>query len=181
MPRSVKGRSRPATTGPSPEALAKLPELLAAPDEADAVARLTALAAETPGGALALIDALGAGRDEAAGRLAATLAISAPDKEQRKAARRALHRLRSTGIAVAMPVAAPELPAPASPETLHPLQAFVTAPDGIGSRLLWLVLERPRGGGLMAFTLAINDVVGLKDVLIEETTRRRFERNQADW
>jgi hypothetical protein len=183
MPRPVKSRPRPATpTGPTPEALARLPELLAAPPESDLVAQLDALAAETPGGALALIDALGASRDEAAGRVVAALAATAPDKEQRKAARRALHRLRSSGIAVAMPVVAqPEPPATPTTETLRPILALATATDGVGSRLIWLLFERPRGGGQVSFTLATNDVVGLKDVLIEETTRRRFERQLADW
>jgi hypothetical protein len=183
MPRPVKGRSRPAThTGPTPEALAQLPALLAAPPESDVVSQIDALAAETPGGALALIDALGASRDKAAGRIVAALATMAPDKEQRKAARRALHRLRSAGIAVAVPVAAqPEHPTTPTTETLRPVLALATAPDGIGSRLIWLLFERPRGGGQISFTLALNDVVGVKDVLIEETTRRRFERQLADW
>jgi hypothetical protein len=183
MPRPVKGRSRPAVhTGPSPEALARLPALLTTPPESDLVSQFSAIAAETPGGALALLDALGGSRDEAAGRIVAALATSAPEKEQRKAARRALHRLRSSGVAVAMPVAGPaEPPTPAAPETLRPLLALVTAPDGIGSRLLWLLLERPRGGGQISFTLALNDVVGVKDALIDESSRRRFERQLADW
>ena len=63
---------------------------------------------------------------------------------------------------------------------MHPIQTLVSASDGVGSRLLWLLLERPHGG-LTMFNLAINDVVGLKDVLIEETTRRRFERRIEEW
>ena len=53
MPRPVKGRSRPAAhAGPSPEALARLPELLTAPPESDLVSQFSAIAAETPGGML---------------------------------------------------------------------------------------------------------------------------------
>ena len=59
------------------------------------MAQFTAVAAETPGGPLALIDALSASRDEAAGRIAAAVAVAAPDREPRKAARSALHRLPS--------------------------------------------------------------------------------------
>jgi hypothetical protein len=34
---------------------------------------------------------------------------------------------------------------------------------------------------MTTFSLAINDVVGLKNVLIEETTRRRFDRRLREW
>jgi hypothetical protein len=182
MARPVKHRGRAAAAGsPTPDTVAKLTELLAAPPESDIVSQLVALGAETTGGPLALIEALGASHDEAAGRIVAALAVGAPDKEQRKAARRALHKLRSSGMAVTIPVAAhSEPPAATAQETLHPVLSLVTAPDGVGSRLLWLLMERPRGG-LVAFHLAINDVVGLKDVMIDDTTRRRFERYLAEW
>jgi hypothetical protein len=201
MARPVRGRGRPtASKHPgkgsgaqahgstvTPEAQARLPELLVTPPrssgqaESDAVSRFTAIAAETPGGPLALIEALGSSRDEAAGRVLAAVATATPDRGQRKAARRALHRLRSTGIAVALPVAAEPGPvAPAPTETLRPIQALVSPTDGVGSRLLWLLLERPHGG-LTMFNLAINDVVGLKDDLIEETTRRRFDQRIEGW
>lgn len=196
MPRPVKGRGRasaprnvvgprvaPSATHPaSPEAVARATALLAAPESDDPVAAFDAAATETPGGPLALIDALGSSHDGSAGRVVAAVSVAAPDKELRKAARRALHRLRSGGIAVEMPVAAQaEAPAPAAQERFQALQAMATAPDGVGSRLLWLLLERPRNSGLVLFTLAINDVVGVKDVLIDETTRRRFERHLDDW
>jgi hypothetical protein len=156
--------------------------LLAALDYDDPVAAFDAAAAETPGGPLALIDALGASHQESAGRLVAAVSVSAPDKELRKAARRALHRLRSGGIDVAVPVAAsPEVSAPAPQEAFQALQALATSPDGVGSRLLWLLFERSRNSGLVLFTLAINDVVGVKDVMVDETTRRRFERHLDDW
>jgi hypothetical protein len=80
-----------------------------------------------------------------------------------------------------MPAPLPSTPvATSTADALHPIQTLVSRPDGVGSRLLWLLLERPHGG-LTMFNLAINDVVGLKDVLIEETTRRRFERRIEEW
>ena len=195
MPRPVRSRSRPtASKHPgkgasapsqgatvSPEAQARLTELLATPSDSDVVSQFSAFAQETPGGPLALIEALGGSRDEAAGRVLAAIASTAPDREQRKAARRALHRLRSVGIAVSLPVPTEPAPvAPASTEALQTIQAFASPTDGVGSRLLWLLLERPHGGMTM-FNLAINDIVGLKDVLIEETTRRRFDRRLDEW
>jgi hypothetical protein len=195
MPRPARGRGRPTASkspgksagAPSsapavtPEAQARLPELLALTPDSDVVARFGEIAAETPGGPLALIEALGGSRDEAAGPVLSSIAAAAPDREQRKAARRALHRLRSIGIALAAPV--PVEPAPvatATTEAARPVQAFASPTDGVGSRILWLLLERPHGGMTM-FHLAINDVVGLKDVIIEETTRRRFERRLDEW
>jgi hypothetical protein len=156
--------------------------LLAVPETDDPVSAFDAAAAETPGGPLALIEGLGASHQASAGRIVAAVSVAAPDKELRKAARRALHRLRSSGLAVEIPVAArTEAPALAAQETFQALQAMVTAPDGVGSRLLWLLFERPRGSGLVLFTLAVNDVVGVKDVIVDETTRRRFERHLDDW
>jgi hypothetical protein len=178
MPRPVKSRARPTST---PEAQARLPDLLAIPPESDAVERFGEIAAETPGGPLALIEALGGSRDEAAGQVLAAVAGAAPDREQRKAARRALHRLRSTGLAVTVPIPAePAQPASAPFEAAPPTRALVTPADGIGSRLLFLLIERPLGG-MTTFSLAINDVVGLKGIMIEETTRRRFERRIREW
>lgn len=183
MARSVKGRGRPAgaSSAVTPEAQARLPELLALPPEADLLAAVEAAASATPGGVAALIEALGASRDAAAGRVLGALAVGAADKDARKAARRALHRLRSAGIAVAVPVPAEPGPAPArEPEGSQPLRALVSAADGVGSRLLWLAYERP-GGGLLTFNLVLNDIVGVKDMLVEETTRRRFERRLDEW
>lgn len=168
----------PAVT---PEAQARLPELLATPPEADAVARFGEIAAETPGGPVALIEALGASRDEAAGHVLAAIAAAAPDRELRKSARRALHRLRSAGVAVTVPApTVPAQPTAAAMETLRPSRALVSPADGVGSRILFLLVDRPLGG-MTTFNLAINDIVGLKDVFIEETTRRRFERRVQEW
>src|SRR5687768_4975657 len=152
-----KGSSAPAQApAGTPEAQARLSELLSPPPQSvegsgqaasDAVTRFSAVAAETPGGPLALIEVLGGSRDEAAGHVLAAVATAAPDREQRKAARRALHRLRSTGIAVALPVAAEPAPAASVPtETPAPIRAVVSPSDGVGSRLLWLLLERSHGG-----------------------------------
>ena len=187
MPRPTKHRSRraantahPNTPVLSPEDQARLIELLAAP-ESGVMARFDALAAEAPGGPLALIDALGSSHDEGAGHLLAALAVAAPDKEQRKAARRALHKLRSAGIVIAIPSSIEPVSATLSTqEPYRPVQAYASPTDGVGSRVLWLLLERPHGG-LGMLHLAVNDVVGLKDALVEETTRRRFERRLADW
>lgn len=189
MARPGKGRGRastPARTAPparavSAEAQARLPELLALSPESDIVARVAALATETPGGALALIDALGSSRDPSAGFILSALALGAGHKEERKAARRALHKLRGAGLAVAVPVPAePSAPVAAEHDRLRPAEARVSPSDGVGSRLLWLTYERELGG-LLCFTFVLNDIVGLKDMLFEETTHRRFDRRIEAW
>ena len=192
MPRPARGRGRPtATRSPArtadappavtPEVQARLPELLGLPEDADAVARFGDVAAETSGGPLALIAALGGSREEAAGRVLVAIAATAPDREQRKAARRALHRLRSVGVALATPVPVETAPPASAPvEVIPPTRALVSPSDGVGSRLLFLLVERPLGG-MTTFSLAINDVVGLKGAMTEETTRRRFERRLREW
>lgn len=187
MPRPGMGRVRVRGGAPSPsasvtpESQAKLPEILALPPDNGAVSRLGELGAETPGGALALIEVLGGSRDAAAVPILAVIASEASEKELRKAARRALHRLRSAGIEVSVPVPTPVDTAPpvlhGAPETVG---AWVSPVDGVGSRLLWLLLERLHGG-MLSFNLVINDIVGLKDVLIEDTTHRRFERKLTGW
>jgi hypothetical protein len=181
--RSAHGRGSGSASPPpavTPEAQALLPKLLEISTDDDVAARFGTLANETPGGTAALIEVLGGSREEAAGPILAVLAASAPDREQRKSARRALHRLRSSGVALARPVPV-EPPPPAAPVEFNPpTRALVSPSDGVGSRLLWLLIERPLGG-MTTFSLAINDVVGLKNTLIEETTRRRFDRRLREW
>src|SRR4051794_2438962 len=194
MPRPLRGRRRPPTATrpgharphtpsvPTDEALARLPELLSLESGDDALARVDALAAETPGGAPAIVEALGASRDPAAGRILTALATTAPDRDLRKSARRALHRLRSAGIAVEVPVAADLDQSPARPgaDVLSPSRALVSAIDGTGSRLMWLLYER-RSGGLLLFNLILNDQSGLQDAVISDTTIRRFTQETNAW
>ncbi|MCC7367731.1 MAG: hypothetical protein IT306_04880 [Chloroflexi bacterium] len=127
------------------------------------------------GRALALIDAMGNIREESAGLVLAALAEILPDKEQRKAARRALHKLKSAGIEVALPMPIAE-PRPAvESEPHHMVEARVSAIDGVGSRVLWLLLERPVAHlGMVLYSIAINDTVGVKDMFAEPASRRSF-------
>src|SRR3954452_19973167 len=166
MPRPVRGRRRPTGTArPSTsaratgtsvavataDAEAHLPDLLNLSAEDDALARFETISQETEGGAPALIAALGDSRDAAAGLVLTAIATSAPDKELRKTARRALHRLRSAGLDVTVPIAADvESHAPIADTTGQVTRALVSPVDGAGSRLLWLIVER-RYGSLTMF------------------------------
>jgi hypothetical protein len=154
------------------EAAARAAELLDAEPGPELLARLEELGRETPGGALALVEALGSERSEAAGRVLGTLAAEAPGKDVRKAARRGIHRLRAAGVAVELP-APSSAPAPIRAEGPVLTDAYATAIDGIGSRAVWLALERPLGG-LASFGLLLNDIVGMKDCTFRETTRKKL-------
>jgi hypothetical protein len=163
------------------DAQAHLPELLGLAPEADALAAFDDLAQRTDGGALALIAALGDSRDAAGGSVLATVATAAQDKEVRKSARRALHRLRSAGVDVVVPVPADVESATAAPASTGQVTRAVVSPiDGVGSRLIWLAIERPYGA-FMTFNFVLNDLVGVKDVFIVDTSARRFTAELDLW
>ena len=177
-----KGGTVAVAAPASPELQVSIVQLLAAPPEADLLAQFTERSGTVPGGAMALVDALGGSRDEAAGRVLNVVATAAPDKDLRKSARRALHKLRSAGLTVTLPVADHEPVTALVREPLQVIQALVSSTDGVGSRLLWLVMERPNSyGALTVFNLALNDIVGLKDMFANDMSRRRFEARLEEW
>ncbi|MDP8922308.1 MAG: hypothetical protein M3O34_05450, partial [Chloroflexota bacterium] len=162
------------------EAAAIVAELLALGPDADPLARLEEQAGEVAGGPVALVEALGASRSAAAVPVLTAAAERGSSKDLRKAARRALHRLQSVGVAAAVPPS--RASEPARPAVLQPrlVEVHATAPDGLGSRVVWLGLERPYGG-MLSYALVLNDVVGVKDCAYEETTRRRMTERMQSW
>src|SRR5207237_618421 len=85
------------------------------------------------------------------------------------------HRLRSIGIeaqSVAAATTADNTPARSEP-TVPITQAWATDIDPTGSRALWLLGERRLGGAWLAAML-LNDVRGLQDLSLVDTTRKRF-------
>ncbi len=153
-----------------PEDVAAL--LALAPHE-DAAAKLRELGGESPTGELALVEALGGACAEAAGRVLAAVAVQSDDKEVRKAARRSLHRLRAAGIAVQVPSASLGQPAAPAAEPAGLAEVHGSFVDGVWSRSLWMMQERPLGG-VNVFGMVLNGVVGMKDCTFRDTTRKRF-------
>lgn len=169
--------------GTTVDTAAHVAELLGLGPDADALARLQELGDASPAGPVALVEALGASRDVTAVPILAAAAERGSSKDLRKAARRALHRLQSVGVAATLaPPRASEPARPARPALQSPrlTEVHATAPDGLGSRVLWLGLERPYGG-MLSYALVLNDVVGVKDCAYEETTRRRMTERMRDW
>ncbi|HVP29915.1 MAG TPA: hypothetical protein VMW35_12240 [Myxococcota bacterium] len=99
-------------------------------------------------------------------------------KVGRKALRRVRHALRARGLAV--PKAAPTPVVAALPKLADELAgAFLSPLDGAGARVA--VLAEPQaGGGVRLFELIVDEVRGILEASVYETTRsdaRRFEKN----
>jgi hypothetical protein len=139
------------------------------------------IVAAPPPEALAAVAVLGHSREAAAAPILVAIAegLGGAPKELRKEARRELHRLRAQGLDVPRP-SPPPPPSPTAARPAEAAEAWATAPDGIGSRALWLVAERPLGG-VYAIGTVLNDVVGMKACTIDDTTRKRANERLARW
>jgi hypothetical protein len=146
---------------------------------ADPVERERLLRSADPAELNRAVEALGHRREPAAAEVLAQVDEVAHDRALRKAARRELHRLRSVGVEPPTPInrqpdAAPT--PPARPRILEVTEAWATDIDPTGSRALWLLAERPLGGVWFA-ALLLNDLRGLQDLSLVDTTRKRFQRD----
>lgn len=138
-------------------------------------APLNALAAEDA----AAIDLAGSLEGPDVGLFLSEIAERAPTKLLQKAARRGLHRLRAAGREVPSPTHT-GAPSPVLAAVRTSLaQVSVSSPDTVGTRMLWLFVERSSGGGF-TFGLVLNEIVGLKGCTVTETTRRHFRERLAD-
>jgi hypothetical protein len=122
----------------------------------------------------------GALADPGAATALARLAETMPDKDRRKAARRALFRLRSQGVQpvvgdTALPTAVATALAPRA--TLY--RAIASQLDPTGSRALSLYADRPLGGAYLLSAL-VNDVEGLKDFFVRDSTRKKLAAREEE-
>ncbi len=143
---------------------------------ADAAAVLSWLLEHEPAAGEEL--ALTWGEDPATASPVLGLAPDALPKPARKALRRVLHRLRSSGVAV------PEVAPAATTATLAPLdeaidEARVTAFDPHGVRIAYLANDRA-GGGVRLFELALDDARGVLEFEVFEAGRSRARRFLRD-
>jgi hypothetical protein len=144
---------------------------------ADATGREALLREAEPIDLQGAISALGQRHVPEAAEALSLVESTVVDRTLRKAARRELHRLRSAGIDV--PVAATARPAPTTAVRGEPRvrvsEAWATDIDPTGSRALWLLGDRPLGGAWFA-ALLVNDLKGLLELSLVDTTRKRFQR-----
>jgi hypothetical protein len=103
------------------------------------------------------------------------LADGAPDKEHRRAARRALYRLEQSGLRPPRRAAAPAGRPVVTREAEHPVRAWLSGIDGSGSRAAWILFEGGLGGGLRLCSLILNDEAGIMDAAGGPIARKRLE------
>jgi len=142
-------------------------------------ARLLPLAGRDAALDLAIVARLARVADEAHAaalrRVEADAARAGP-KAVVKAARRALYLLGQRGVTVPEPERiepARRLAAPGS------LEGYVSAIDGRGDRLIWLVRPQ-REGGLLVLTAIVNEPAGLRDASLAELPRKTLRRMERD-
>ena len=99
---------------------------------------------------------------------------AAPDREQRRAARRALYRLEQAGVRPARPAAAPTARPVVTREAEHAVRAWLSGVDGSGSRAAWILFEGGLGGGLRLCSLILNDEAGIMDAAGGPIARKRL-------
>lgn len=121
--------------------------------------------------ALAVLEAAVATRRASAAELLST----SSDREVAKAARRALYRLRSAGVAVSERSRVPETPAPAPPPaTAESLPGFASLPDGTGQRAL--LLAQPVRGRVEVMEALVSDELGLLSLSRAEMGRSAWRK-----
>ncbi|MDQ6674837.1 MAG: hypothetical protein M3069_29550 [Chloroflexota bacterium] len=120
---------------------------------------------------------LGHRREPAAAEVLGLVELVVDDRGLKKAARRELHRLRSMGVHIPEPRQVSVLePKSGSPEPpLEVTEAWATDIDPGGLRAVWLLGERRLGGVWFAATL-LNELRGLQELSLVDTTRKRFLR-----
>ena len=115
------------------------------------------------------------GRIAESASVAALRAVEAAtaDKLVQREVRRALYRLQQRGVAVPTAVVEPP-PVVAAPA----LEGYLSAVDGRGDQLVWLVKAHP--GGLAHVFAVVNDPEGLRDVDLFETTRKALRATREE-
>lgn len=139
------------------------------------VAALRAVVGRDPAADLAVAARLGAYADAASVEALQALDAASTDKRVRKEVKRSLYRLEQRGVAIP---AAPAAPPPAV--VLGPaLEGYLSAVDGRGDQLVWLIKPHP-GGGLAHLFAVINDPEGLREVNLFETTRKALRTSREE-
>ena len=123
---------------------------------------------------LAIAARLGAQAEPASVEVLLALENSSTDKQVRKEVRRSLYRLERRGLSIPQP-------APAEPPRVAPapaLEGSVSAVDGNGDQIVWLL--KPRPGGLAHVFAVINYTHGLREVELTPTTRKALREVEQE-
>lgn len=128
---------------------------------------LAALIGRADAADAAIANRAGAQASEASVALLQQLEQRSGDKRVLKEVKRAFYRLEQRGIH------APPAPAPVAPVLTVPIEGYVSAIDGAGDQLVWIV--KPRPGGLAHLFAVINDPAGLREVELNVITRKALK------
>ncbi len=149
------------------------------PDDETAPARLLPLTGRSADLDLAVIERLAGtpdGEHAVALRAIEQAAQHAGWKSVAKEARRVLYRFAQRGVDVPAPAPSADAPRPiAAPQ----IEGYVSAVDGRGDRLVWIVRPR-REGGVAVLTAILNEPGGLRDVALADMPRKTLRRMERD-
>jgi hypothetical protein len=151
-------------------------ELLRQWSVANDVVSLRAAWGRDPAADAAIVERLAHIESAASADALAELEGGTADKALRKDIRRALFRLEQKGLAAARPEPGPA-PAVAT-ITADGLEGYMSASDGNGDQLLWLI--KPRRGELLQLFAVINDPNGMRETELHPTTRKVMRAARED-
>lgn len=144
----------------------------------DALDALAATWGSDPELEAALVALAGGSDDAAAGDLLSRLAATTRDKHVKREIKRALYKLEQRGRwhapAAAPPPPVRDLLGPGEDEP----EAWVSAIDPSGSRLLWMA--RRSGAGMASLSALIDETRGLVEFYAGETTRKALRQAQRE-
>jgi hypothetical protein len=126
---------------------------------------------------LAIVFALGKIADPAAVAILLRLEKEAGDKDLKKEIRRSLFKLSQKGLTIAEDKSGEEKPPLPTLARMSDIEAYMSAVDGAGGRLVWIVKPQP-GHGLQTIQAMVNDRQGLER-LGGAHVRRKELRNMA--
>lgn len=122
---------------------------------------------------LAIVHRLGAVATPASAELLRRIERDA-SKDLRKEIKRSLYRLEQRGVEVPAPARTEPKRAPVSAG----IEGYVSAFDGRGDRLVWLV--KPRPGSVLHLFAVVNDPRGLREVALNRLTRKGLREIQSE-
>jgi len=121
-----------------------------------------------------IVEALARLESEGSAAALASLEHRATDKSLRKEIRRALFRFEQRGLAVPKAEPAANVVAVAA----SAVEGYISASDGNGDQLLWLV--KPRRGELLQLFAVINDPNGMREAELHPVTRKVLRAARED-
>ncbi len=140
--------------------------------ESPTLAEMAAALGREPETDLAIAHRLGRRTEVESVQLLWRLERESADKRVRKEAKRALYRLQQRGVHVEAPTAPPIPVLAVAPE------GYLSAVDGRGDQLVWLV--KPRPGGIAQLFAVINDPQGLREVDVNLATRKALKEIRGE-